>query len=90
MAERNEVQESLGYLFVKELVRATSWGTVFLLIAIVFFLGAKQNIKEAIDFSFKRAVGEVYYFASSPEVKQDIKEAVELLFEQSNRQILVA
>jgi len=78
MAEQNEGRESLGRLSVRELVRATSWGTVFLLVAVIFLLGAKQNIKEALDFSFKRAVGEVYYFVSNPEVKQDIKEAIDL------------
>jgi hypothetical protein len=32
-------------------------------------------------------VGEVYFFASNPQVKQDIKEAIEFLSEQSNKQI---
>lgn len=87
MAQRTSNQESLGRVFVRELVRATSWGTVFLLVVVIFLLGAKQNIKEAIDFSFKRAVGEVHYFVSNPEVKQDIKEAIEFLSEQPNKQI---
>lgn len=87
MAKENGGQESLGRLFVKELVRAISWGIVFLLVVVVFFIGAKQNIKEAIDFSFKRAVGEVYFLVSNPEVKQDIKEAIDFMSEQSTKQL---
>jgi len=71
-------RKNLGSLFVKELVRATSWGTVFLFAVLVLALGARQNIKEAIDFSFKRAGGEIFYLARSPEVKQDVKEAIDL------------
>ena len=62
-------------------------GNRLLFVVLVLALGARQNIKEAIDFSFKRAVGEVYLFASNPEVKQDMKEAIEFLSEQSNKQI---
>jgi hypothetical protein len=36
------------------------------------FSGAKQNIKETIDFIFKRAVGELYYFTNSPQLKQAV------------------
>jgi hypothetical protein len=87
MADKNEGQGSLGQLFVREFVKASSWGIVLLISAVIFLLGAKQNIKEAIDFSLKRAVGEVYFSVSNPEVKQDIKEAIEFLSEQSNRQV---
>jgi hypothetical protein len=73
MAERNTKHESLEHLFVKKLIRTISWGIVLLLTVAIFLLGANQNIKEAIDFSFKNVVGELYYFASSHEVKQDVK-----------------
>jgi hypothetical protein len=56
-AERNSEKESLGRLFVRELVSATSWGIVFLLVVAIFAIGAKQNIKWTLDFSFKRAAG---------------------------------
>jgi hypothetical protein len=77
----------LRRVFLRELVRATLWGIVFLLVVAVFSVGAKQNIKEAIDFSFRRAVGDVYFFVSSPQVKQDIKEAAEFMSDQSNKQV---
>jgi hypothetical protein len=57
MADKNESQDSLGLLFVKELVGATSWEIVCLSTVVIFLLGAKQNIKGTLDFSFKRAVG---------------------------------
>lgn len=80
-------QESLGRLFVKELVRATSWGTVFLFGAAIFLVGAKQNIKKAIDFSFKRAVGEVHNLVSDPLFKQDFKEAIDFWHVCKDRKI---
>ena len=69
---------------VRELVKATSWGAVFLLAVIILLVGEKQNIKEAIDFSFKRGA---YYIINDPNVKQDIKEAIDFMSEQSTRQI---
>jgi hypothetical protein len=87
MAEKNGGQESLGRLFVRELVKATSWGAVFLLAVIILLVGAKQNIKEATDFSFKRAAWGAYYIINDPNVKQDIKEAIDFMSEQSTRQV---
>ena len=53
----------------------------------MILVGAKQNIKEAIDFSFKRAVREVYFLTNNPTVKQDIKETIEFMSEQSTKQV---
>lgn len=69
---------------MRELVKATSWGAVFLLAVIILLVGAKQNIKEATDFSFKRRA---YYIINDPNVKQDIKEAIDFMSEQSTKQI---
>jgi hypothetical protein len=80
-------KENLGYVFLKELVKAASWAVVFLFFIVTLALGFKQDVKEAIDFAFKRAITEVYFFATDPEVKQDIKEAVEFMSEQSSRQV---
>jgi hypothetical protein len=57
------------------------------LVVAILLEGAKQNITEALDFGFKRAVGEAHYFASIPEMKQDIKISIEFLSEQSTDQV---
>jgi hypothetical protein len=77
----------LGRVFLEELVRATSWAIVFVVAIAVLLLSFKQDIKEAIDFTFQRAIGEVYFLATAPEVKQDIKEAVEFMSKQSSAQV---
>jgi len=87
MEETSNGKESLDKIFLVELVKAASWGTIILVVIAVLLLGAKQNIKEAIDFTLKRAVGEVYYFVSNPVVKQDIKEALEFMSEQPSKEV---
>jgi hypothetical protein len=76
----------LGRVFLKELVRASSWGIMTLVVVTILLIGGKQNIKEAIDFTFKRAIGETLAVVYNPLVKQDVKEAIEFLSQQSSRQ----
>jgi len=56
------------------------------MVLLILLLGAKQNIKEAIDFTLKRAVEEVYVLASNPVVEQAIKEAIAFMSAQSTTQ----
>ena len=86
VTKQNNTDESLGLVFLRELVRASSWGIMTLVVVTILLIGGKQNIKEAIDFAFKRAIGEALAVVYNPQVKQDVKEAIEFLSEQSSRQ----
>ena len=69
--------DGLGRVFLRELMRAIPWGAVLMIFLLIFMAIIKQDVKEAIDFTAKRARIEAKGLISDPEVKQDIKEAVE-------------
>ena len=83
-------------IVLKEGVRAATWGIVLLVIMIAFLSFIKKDIKEAIDFSAKRAVFEAVRYGTDPFLigkgKQLIKEGVEYSIDRAGdkyREVLV-
>jgi len=76
-----ETRIPLGRLFVQEAVKAGTWGAVFLIIAAIFIMAVKQDIKEGIAYGIDRFVSEVVIFATHPEIigktKQLVKKGIE-------------
>ena len=59
-----EKQSDLGRFFVQEVVRAGTWGAVFLLVMAVLITAMKQDIKEGIAFAVDRLVSEAAFVAT--------------------------
>ena len=102
-------ENGLGKIFIRHFVMAIPWGLIFLFVLIIAAAGAKQqlkegiqyavktsiqegravafdsctvitvkkNIKESIEFIAKTAKNEIKALLNDPQVKQDIKEALE-------------
>lgn len=74
-------QESIGTIMRREAARATPWG--IMLLVVVYATGSmiKQDVKEAVEFSFSTAVKEARQAVLAPEVftavKQNTKEAIQ-------------
>lgn len=77
----SENEISLGRLFIREAVRAATWGVVLLVIMGMFLNSIKQDIKEGIAYGASRFFQEAATFAGDPDVmgltKQLVKGGVE-------------
>ena len=71
----------LKAVIIKEAVRASIWGGIFLIVMTIFMSAIKQNIKEGIDFGLKSVATEAKQAAIDPELigktKQLVKEGIE-------------
>jgi hypothetical protein len=86
-----EQQISLGRLFIQEVIRAGTWGIVFLFILGMFMLSIKQEIKEGIAYGVERVVNEAVMVATDPYLigksKQLIKEGIEYTLTKTSKEI---
>ncbi len=71
----------LGRLFIQEVIKAGTWGAVFLIVVAVFIMAVKQDIKEGIAYGIDRLVSEVVAVGTNPvligKTKQLVKEGIE-------------
>lgn len=74
-------ENSLGQLFVRNLVMAIPWGIIFLVLFLIASLGIKQQIKEGLQFAAKTAISEtgglVLDYPVFTRIKQNTKESIE-------------
>jgi len=74
-------ENSLGQLFVKNLVMAIPWGIIFLVVLLVVSIGLKQQIKESMQFAMRMAITETSRVALDypvfSRIKQNAKESME-------------
>ncbi|MBU2498349.1 MAG: hypothetical protein KKE57_05575 [Proteobacteria bacterium] len=86
----SEKEMSLGRLFVREAVRAATWGIILLIIMGIFITSIKQDIKEGIAYGVDRAVHRAAYYALDPaligKTKQLIKEGIEYTMTKASKE----
>jgi hypothetical protein len=86
-----ENQISLGRLFVRELIRAGTWGVVLLFIFGMFLLSIKQEIKEGIAYGVERVASEAVMVGTNPYLigksKQLIKEGIEYTLAKTSKEV---
>lgn len=74
-------ENSLGQLFVRNLVMAIPWGIIFLVLFLIASLGIKQQIKESMQFAARMAISEtrnlVLSYPVFTRIKQNTKESIE-------------
>ncbi len=74
-------ENSLGQLFIKNLVMAIPWGIIFLVVLLVVSIGVKQQIKEGMQFAAQMAINEtsrvVLDYPVFSRIKQNAKESIE-------------
>ena len=74
-------ENSLGQLFVRNLVMAIPWGIIFLVLFLIASLGIKQQIKESMQFAARMAISEtsnlVLSYPVLTRIKQNTKESIE-------------
>jgi hypothetical protein len=74
-------ENSLGYLFIKNLVMAIPWGIIFLVVLLIVSIGVKQQIKESMQFAAQMAITEtsrvVLDYPVFSRIKQNAKESIE-------------
>ncbi len=74
-------ENSLGQVFVRNLVAAIPWGIIFLIVFLIASIGIKQQIKESIQFATRMGIYETSSLALSYPVftrfKQNVKESAE-------------
>jgi len=74
-------ENSLGQVFVRNLVAAISWGIIFLIVFLIVSLGVKQQIKESMQFAARMAITEmsnsVLAYPVLTRIKQNTKESIE-------------
>lgn len=66
----SEKKISLGTLFLQELVRAGTWGLIFLVVMGVFIFAIKQDIKEGIAFGIDRFIFQSLSTATNPNLME--------------------
>ena len=76
-----ENANDLKQLIFREAVRAGIWGITFLVVAGLFIIAIKQEIKEGVDYTVKRFTYEMVTYATDPYIigkaKQLVKEGIE-------------
>ena len=84
-------ENSLGNLFVRHLVMAIPWGVVFLVVLFISAVGAKQQIKEGIQYAVKTSIHETAGFAYNYNVvvpvKRNVKEGIEFVAKTAKKEI---
>ena len=56
----------LGRLFVREAIKAGTWGFIFLIIMGMFIASVERDIRESIAFGIDHLVYRVLYSAANP------------------------
>ena len=84
-------ETSLFQLFVRNLVVAIPWGIIFLVVLLVAAIGAKQQLKEAIQYGARTAIYEsrniAFDYNLVVPVKQNIKEGIEFASKTVKREL---
>ncbi len=84
-------ENSLGKLFVRNLVMAIPWGIIFLIVFLIVSVGVKQQIKESIQFATRMGIYETSRLALSypvlTRIKQNIKEGAEFAAEAAKNEL---
>jgi hypothetical protein len=80
--EGTEMKEnSLGHVFIKNLVMSIPWGIIFLIVFLIVSIGVKQQIKESMQFAMRMAITEtsrvVLDYPVFTRIKQNTKESIE-------------
>ncbi len=74
-------EDTLGQLFVRNLVMAIPWGIIFLVVFLIISLGIKQQIKESLQFTARTAISEtgnhILDYHVFTRIKQNVKEGIE-------------
>lgn len=74
-------ENSLGQLFIRNLVMAIPWGIIFLVVLLIVSVGVKQQIKEGLQFAARTAISEtgnqILDYNVFMRIKQNVKEGVE-------------
>lgn len=74
-------ENSLGQLFVRNLVMAIPWGIIFLVVFLIISLGSRQQLKESMQFAARMAISEtsskVLSYPVFTRIKQNTKEGIE-------------
>jgi hypothetical protein len=63
-------KSALARWFLQELVRAGTWGLIFLVVMGVFIFAIKQDIKEGIAFGIDRFIFQSLSTATNPNLMQ--------------------
>ena len=73
----------LGEIFLKHLVIAVTWASIFLIVVFIVAVGIKQQVKEGIQYATMQTIAQSADFAFHPQlvkaVKQNIKEGIEFV-----------
>ena len=85
--EDQKPRETLADVFIKEWIKAIPWVLTVFFLVLFFLMGAKQNIKEGIEFTSKQIAVELRAMVSDPDLKQDIKEAMQFMAQQGSREL---
>ena len=84
----------LKAVIIKEAVRASIWGGIFLIVMTIFMSAIKQNIKEGIDFGLNRVAAEAKKIATDPyligKAKQLVKEGIEYSLDSAGNKYVEA
>ncbi len=84
-------ENSLGQLFVRNLVMAIPWGIIFLIVFLIASIGIKQQIKESIQFATRMGIYETSSLALSYPVftrlKQNVKESAEFAAKTAKKEL---
>ena len=84
-------ENSLAQLFVKNLVMAIPWGIILLVVFFITSIGAKQQIKEAIQYGARTAIHEsrniAFGYNVVVPVKQNIKEGIEFAGKTAKKEL---
>ncbi len=76
--------------FLRHFVIASSWGIVLLIVFFIAMFGIKQQVKEAIQYSARTAIGELTLVALDPYitsgVKRNIKKGIEFTADTLKRE----
>ena len=87
----SEKEIGLGRLFIQEVVKAGTWGIIFLIIIGMFITSIKQDIKEGIAYGVDRVLTQGIYLATDPYLigksKQLVKEGIEYSLSKAAREV---
>jgi len=74
-------ENSLGQVFVRNLIAAIPWSIIFLIVFLIVSLGVRQQIKESFQFAARMAISEtsnrILNYPVFTRIKQNTKESIE-------------
>ena len=82
----SEQEISLGRLFVREAVRAATWGIILLVIMGIFVTSIKQDINYGVDRAVHRAANYAMDPALIGKTKQLVKEGIEYTLSKASKE----